>query len=88
MENSLASYRSVVEEPLHRNVSEVVIPGVLRKYDVADLLTALGGRPAVVINPLDATGAPVLEALFIKGIAGVKGVVVRLRKPGEPLSLE
>ena len=34
VEKTLAAYRMIVDEPLHRNVSEVVIPGVLRKYDV------------------------------------------------------
>ena len=30
VENSLSSYRSIVDVPLHRNASEVAIPGVLR----------------------------------------------------------
>ena len=31
IENTLASYRMVLDQPLHRNISEVMIPGVLRK---------------------------------------------------------
>jgi cephalosporin-C deacetylase-like acetyl esterase len=59
LENSLASYRMIVDQPLHRNVSEVVIPGVLRKYDVADLLLATAPREVTVIDPRDALGDPV-----------------------------
>ena len=59
VENTLASYRSIVDEPLHRNMSEIVIPGVLRSYDVPDLLQALSPRRVVLINPVNAAGAPV-----------------------------
>src|SRR5205085_6311459 len=37
LENTLTSYRMIVDQPVHRNISEVVIPGVLRHYDSADL---------------------------------------------------
>jgi hypothetical protein len=57
VENSLISYRSIMDVPLHRNVSEVVIPGVLRKYDVPDLVRAIAPRPVVVVNPVDGAGA-------------------------------
>ena len=88
VENTLASYRSIVEEPLHRDVSEVVIPGVLRNYDVGDLLMALSPRPVVVVNPRDAAGAAVTEREFRKGLRAGKGVVVRSRKAGEALPIE
>ncbi len=55
VENTLTSYRMVLDEPLHRNISEILIPGVLRKYDMGDLLLAVGGR-VTVINPQDAAG--------------------------------
>jgi len=62
VENSLTSYRSIVDVPLNRNVSEVVIPGVLRKYDVPDLLRAIAPRPVVVVNPVDGAGAAAPQA--------------------------
>ena len=40
-----AGYRAIVDEELHRNASEIVIPGVLEKYDLPDLWRALGQRP-------------------------------------------
>jgi len=64
VENTLASYRMIVDQPVHRNVSEVVIPGVLRHYDTADLLDAIAPRPVTMIAPQDALGAPISEAQF------------------------
>jgi uncharacterized protein (TIGR03435 family) len=45
VDDSLPTYRSIVDEPLSRNVSEIVIPGVLKKYDVPDLIHATARRP-------------------------------------------
>jgi len=56
LDHSLTGYRSIVDVPLHRNASEVAIPGVLRKYDVADLLRAIAPRPVVATNPVDGAG--------------------------------
>ena len=55
VENSLASYRSILDEPLHKNISEVMVPGILRKYDIDDLIKAIAPRPVTVIhrNPSD-----------------------------------
>ena len=61
MENTLVSYRAIVDRPIHREVSEVVIPGVLRHYDTDDLLLATFPRPVQVISPVDALGAPLTE---------------------------
>jgi hypothetical protein len=58
VESSLTSYRSIVDVPLHRNASEVVIPGVLRKYDVHDLLRAIAPRQVQALNPVDGAGTP------------------------------
>jgi hypothetical protein len=54
VENMLASWRMIVEQPLHRDVSEVIIPGVLRKYDIPDLIAALGPQRVIVVKSIDA----------------------------------
>jgi len=64
LQDSLASYRTAVDRPIHRGLYDVAIPGVLRKYDVADLLTALKPREVVLINPVDALGRPEAVAGF------------------------
>jgi hypothetical protein len=98
LENTLTSYRTIVEQPVHRNVSEVVIPDVLRKYDTGDLLLAVYPRPVTVISPEDALGAVVSEEKFRQEMAYVfrsdenlgSGRRIRLasRKPGESLPIE
>jgi hypothetical protein len=65
----LTSYRTIVDQPLHRNVSEVVIPGVLRSYDVGDLLLALSPRKVTLLNPTDALGDAVSVEQFRKSLA-------------------
>lgn len=58
LEQMLASYRSVVEQPVHRRVLESVVPGVLRSFDVQHLLASLAPRPILVVNPVDPLGNP------------------------------
>jgi hypothetical protein len=64
VENTLASYRMVLDQPLHRDISEVMIPGVLRKYDTGGLLLAISPRPVTVVSPRDASGAVLSEEQF------------------------
>jgi cephalosporin-C deacetylase-like acetyl esterase len=61
VENTLASYRMAVERPVHRNLSEVALPGVLPRYDVGDLLLAVSPRPVVFVNPVNSVGATMRE---------------------------
>ena len=59
IENTLVSYQSALQAGLHKNLSEVVIPGVLRRYDVSDLLIAINPRPVLIVNSASAMGLPV-----------------------------
>jgi cephalosporin-C deacetylase-like acetyl esterase len=89
VENTLTSYRMVLDEPLHRNVSEILIPGVLRKYDMGDLLLAVAGR-VTVINPQNAAGEMITAEQFRKELSYVPAdrVKVIFRKAEDPLPLE
>jgi hypothetical protein len=97
-ENTLASYRMIVEQPIHRNVSEMVVPGVLRKYDTGDLLLALYPRPVTIVNPQDALATEVTETEYRKGLAYVfesdqklgqaKRIKLMTRGFREPLPIE
>jgi len=71
IENSLITYRRIVDQVVHRNVSEVVIPGVLRKYDTGELLQALYPRPVTIVNPRDALGDAVSEPEFHRTLARI-----------------
>ena len=64
IENTLASYRMVVDQPVHRNVSEIVVPGVLRHYDVGDLLKATYPRQVTIIHPQNALGETMTDGDF------------------------
>jgi cephalosporin-C deacetylase-like acetyl esterase len=96
--NSLATYRMGVEQPLHRNMPEVLIPGVLRKYDLGDLLLALSPRPVTLVNPRDATGTVMASKQFRKDLDYVfrseaklgtpQRIRVVSREAGERLPLE
>jgi cephalosporin-C deacetylase-like acetyl esterase len=86
VENTLASYRMVLDQSLHRNISEVMIPGVLRKYDVGNLMMAISPRSVTIVNPQDATGATIDEAQFRKATG--QSVRVLARKTGKPLPFE
>jgi hypothetical protein len=50
VEDTPASFRAIVDEPLHRNTAEIVVPGVLRHNDIADLNKAIAPRPVTVLN--------------------------------------
>jgi cephalosporin-C deacetylase-like acetyl esterase len=62
LERMLVSYRAAVESRLHRGVMEDVIPGVIRHFDLPDLVAALGPRIAKVTDSVDALGDPVRPA--------------------------
>jgi hypothetical protein len=56
LESSLLSYRTALQAGLHKNLSEVVIPGVLTRYDTPQLMQAIFPRPIYLINPASAIG--------------------------------
>ena len=58
LQDCLVSYRSAVDRPVHRGLYEVAIPGVVRRYDVTELVEALKPRQVTFLNPLDALGRP------------------------------
>ena len=66
VENTLTSYRMIVDQPVHRNAAEVLVPGVLRKYDIGDLLLAAYPRRVTIINAQDALGVGISDAEFRK----------------------
>ncbi len=66
VENTLTSYRMIVDQPVSRNANDVLVPGVLRKYDAGDLLLAAYPRPVTVINPQDALGLVITDKEYRK----------------------
>jgi hypothetical protein len=64
IQETLALYRLAVDRPLHRNLYDVALPGVLLKYDLDDLLAAIHPRPVTIAAPADALGIPLSTREF------------------------
>ncbi len=83
-EEMLVSYRSVVEQQIHRNVLESSIPGVLKQFDLPDLLASLAPRKAVLVNPVNPLGNRLRPAAAREVYAGTgDSVRVVRRRAGE-----
>ena len=54
VDHTISSFRAIATEPLHRNAPEYMVPGVLRQYDIADLIQAVAPRKVEVFNPAGA----------------------------------
>ena len=65
LENSLLSYRTALDAGLHKNLSEILIPGVLTRYDTPQLMQAIFPRPIFLINPANAMGQE-LRSRFVE----------------------
>jgi hypothetical protein len=59
LDGMLMSYRSVIDTRIHRLAYEQVIPGVIRKFDLPDLVNALSPRSVRITSLVDAMGDPV-----------------------------
>jgi cephalosporin-C deacetylase-like acetyl esterase len=79
LDGMLASYGMVVRRAVNRAVFEQVIPGVLKSYDIPELLAVLDPRPVMIADTADPVGAPLTlaEARKIYASAGVTRVVRR-----------
>jgi cephalosporin-C deacetylase-like acetyl esterase len=88
LDGMLASYDLVVHRNVHAGVFEHVIPGVLKSYDLADLVAALGPREALIADAADPLGTPLTEAEARAqfGRAGRGARVVRRRPEENPLA--
>ncbi|HUU12760.1 MAG TPA: acetylxylan esterase [Terriglobia bacterium] len=49
-----ASYAEVAHSELYNHPASLVLPGVLREFDLPDAFAALAPRPALVLDPVDA----------------------------------
>jgi hypothetical protein len=85
LERMLVSYAAVVNQRIHRNVFEQVVPGALRDYDLPDLVAALAPRPAWLIDAVDPLGSPMRAAEVRRAYPGPESLIrVRETRPDEP----
>jgi dienelactone hydrolase len=59
IEDALLSYAAVARAPVHRQIFDVVIPGVLGAYDLPDLVASLAPRPVWLMNSRSPVGTQV-----------------------------
>lgn len=81
LERAPAAYRLALERPIHRHLYEIAIPGVLRRYDLDDLLLALHPRPVKLINPVDLLDRPLRLAEYRQLCANLFESSTRLGAP-------
>src|SRR5207253_10557096 len=55
-EGMLVSYESVVNGRVHRRILEGVAPGMLKSYDLQDLVAALAPRDVWIVSSTDPLG--------------------------------
>jgi len=97
-ERALLSYRMALEAGLHRNLSEVLIPGVLRRYDTLDLMEAISPRRVTLVNPVSPMGLPLRASKAREALGPVletdrllgapDRVRLRRRDWGDPVPIE
>lgn len=80
---ALTRYRDFVDRPISRDMAEVNLPGVLRRYDLPDLMAVLGDR-LTLINPVNSIGET-LSAAEAARIAPAARVVLQGARDPLPL---
>lgn len=75
-DSAIVSYREFVERPLCRDMAEVNMPGVLRRYDLPDLMAVLGDR-LTLSNPVNSIGERMTAAEVAAVAPGVTDIVFR-----------
>ncbi|HUQ90753.1 MAG TPA: acetylxylan esterase [Bryobacteraceae bacterium] len=96
LEDSLLSYAAVGSAAVHRDIEDVVIPGILGRYDLPDLVAAIAPRPVYLSNLRSPRGNLLLrreaEAAYQYPLQAYRAVgkpgalAIGLRRDGEPVA--
>jgi hypothetical protein len=57
-DGSLTAFHMAVDQPIQRELPEVLPPGVLRRYEIGDLALAAFPRPVTFVSPANGVGEP------------------------------
>jgi hypothetical protein len=60
IEEGMVSYQAIARTPIHYDIYDLTLPGILAKYDLPDLIAALAPRPVWLVNLM----SPVNKAVF------------------------
>lgn len=87
LEGSVLSYMDIVRAPLHENMTELIVPGVLKHFDLPDLATAIAPRPLWLVGPRYPWGTLVsLDRATAEYSAAGSGLRVVARPEGWPFA--
>jgi dienelactone hydrolase len=85
IEDGLLSYAAIARTPIHRQVFDAIVPGVLGIYDLPDVVASLAPRPVELVNMRSAQGNIVFlrdvlnEYAFAQAAYAAVGSPTRLR---------
>jgi dienelactone hydrolase len=88
LEEMLVSYRSVAQAPVHRQFIEALVPGVLGKYDLPDIVAARTSGPVWLMNAKSAVGRILRRAEVAAEYqlaASPERLRIGLRRENEPI---
>jgi hypothetical protein len=83
LDSMVASYRSIAEAPIHRDVFESIVPGALRIYDLPGLAASIA-KPVILVDPASPMGVPLPLAAaqdIYKSAANVRIVSRTVEEP-------
>jgi len=83
LEGMLVSYQTIIQQRIHRQVFEHVIPGVLRAFDLPDLVSSLVPRQVWVVNSVNALGQRVSLAGMKKQYAASAATIHVAERRGD-----
>jgi hypothetical protein len=73
LDESPVSYRAILGHSIHKDLPESLLPGVLQRFDIGDLVLALAPRPVALVDPVDAVGQPLGRAETDRALGDVLG---------------
>lgn len=80
VERSIVSYMDVVAAKIHEGLDQTVVPGILAKADLPEVMRLMGARPATLISPAHPNGRPMLRGEAPKGNVVIRGEGWNLRR--------
>ena len=96
LDGMLVSYESVVNSRVHRRILEGVAPGMLKSYDLQDLVAAIAPRDVWIVNGTDPLGheLPATEVTKEYGRAlesfsqqgATQAIHIKDRRPGQDIA--
>jgi cephalosporin-C deacetylase-like acetyl esterase len=80
-DGSLTAFHMAVDQPIQRELPEVLPPGVLRRYEIGDLALAAFPRPVTFVSPANGVGEPLRKTQFDKELTYVRTADAKLGQP-------